>query len=97
MAIELIFPIVKKHIDEMDYASLLPYAPADEYDIESMEIAKKITAASTAPEIAAIIADVFNAMFSDKHDETFFMDTAIKIQNDLICGGINIEKPHSTD
>ncbi len=56
--------IMKKHIDEMDYHSLLSVgAPNDEFDTESQAISDKITYVQSARDIAQIIADVFNRSF----------------------------------
>ena len=56
--------IMKKHIDEMDYHSLLSVgAPNDEFDTESQAISDKITYVQSARDIAQIIADVFNLSF----------------------------------
>lgn len=76
--------IVKKHIDEMDYCSLLSTgAPDNEFDSESREISNKINNAHTEQDIARIIAKVFNATFGNKDAEDCFIDCAKKIHVDL--------------
>lgn len=78
--------IVKKHIDEMDYCSLLSGgAPNDEFDSESQEISDKITDAHTEQDIAGIIAEVFNRTFNDNVAASCFDDCAGKIYADLHC------------
>lgn len=76
--------IVKKYVDEMDYASLLSGgAPDDEFDTESQEISDKITDAMTEQEIAQVIAEVFHREFDYEDTEVRFMDCARQIYADL--------------
>lgn len=78
-----IFAIVKKHIDKMDYISLLESgAPDDEFDIESKEISKRINIEISAREIAEIIADVFNTFFAESDDANKFLSVAEQIKKD---------------
>ena len=78
--------IVKKHIDEMDYHSLLSVGgPNDEFDTESQAISDKITYVQSARDIAQIIADVFNRSFNHSDATSRFADCAKKIYADLHC------------
>ena len=78
--------IVKKHIDAMDYYSLLSVgAPNDEFDTESHAISDKITYPQSAQDIAQIIAEVFNRSFSRGDATSKFVDCAKKIYADLHC------------
>lgn len=78
------FPIVKKHIDKLDYYGLLKSnAPIDEFDMESKIITDAITESSTIQDIASIIAEVFNRRFSNNQQPYCFMDCAQKIYCDL--------------
>ena len=78
--------IVKKHIDAMDYCSLLSVgAPNDEFDTESQIICDKITCALSVQDIAQIIAEVFNQSFSHSDATSRFVDCAKKIFADLHC------------
>ena len=78
--------IVKKYIDELDYASLLSGgAPDDEFDIETKEISDKITYNHTELDIAQIITEVFNRCFAHENTPEYFLDCAKKIFRDLHC------------
>ena len=78
------YRIIKKHIDEMDYYSLLLHgAPGDEFDAESSEISRKITGNQTETDIAQIIAEVFNSSFARNDPTDFFTDCARKIYDEL--------------
>lgn len=58
------FEIVKKHIDELDYMSLLSLGcPKNEYDGESEKIAKRINSDMSPEEIALLIDNVFTESF----------------------------------
>ncbi len=78
------YPMTKKYIDELDYLNLLKnYAPGDEFDVESKEIAAKVTELLPVQEIAWIIAGVFNKHFNDNNSPDMFMDCAKKIYDEL--------------
>ncbi len=80
------YSIVKKHVDAMDYYSLLLNgAPDDEFDSESWEISDKISCGQTEEDIAGIIADVFNRTFQQENTADCFRDCARKIYADLHC------------
>lgn len=57
------FNIVKTAIDEFNPFSLLPDAPDDEFDSESIAIAEQIKIDNTVEEIAEIIAVVLSSSF----------------------------------
>lgn len=79
-----VFAIVKKHIDKLDYYALLAGgAPADEFDLESLEISKAIHADSSVLEIAEIIAQVFEKNFDEADSVNSFMQTAFNIKEEL--------------
>ncbi len=79
-----VFAIVKKHIDKLDYYALLAGgAPADEFDLESLEISKAIHADSSVLEIAEIIARVFEKNFDEADSVNSFMQTAFNIKEEL--------------
>ncbi len=79
-----VFAIVKKHIDKLDYYALLAGgAPADEFDLESLEISKAIHADSSVLEIAEIIAQVFEKNFDEAAPVNSFMQTAFNIKEEL--------------
>lgn len=79
-----VFAIVKKHIDKLDYYALLAGgAPADEFDLESLEISKAIHADSSVLEIAEIIAQVFEKNFDEATYVNSFMQTAFNIKEEL--------------
>lgn len=80
------YSIVKKHVDEMDYYSLLLNgAPDDEFDSESWEISNKISCEQTEDDIGGIIADVFNRSFQQENAAGDFIECAKKIYTDLHC------------
>lgn len=80
-----IFTVVKKHIDSMDYYGLLAGgAPKDEFDCESEEISRRITARSEISEISAIIAEVFSRCFGESENSDEYMKLAAAIKDDLI-------------
>lgn len=79
-----LFDLVKRHIDELDHLGLLSGgAPADEYDLESRQIARAVTAATSPEDIAETIAKVFAANFSASDSPEAFLETARKIKSDL--------------
>ena len=79
-----IYPIVKRHIDKMDFYGLLADgAPQDEYDIETEMIARAIRADMSAEEITGIIANIFNAQFSTNRPLSEFTPTAEGIKSEL--------------
>ena len=79
-----VFAIVKKHIDKLDYYALLAGgAPADEFDLESLEISKAVPADSSVLEIAEIIAQVFEKNFDEAAPVNSFMQTAFNIKEEL--------------
>ena len=84
MDLNTVFPIVKKHIDELDYYGLLAGgAPSDEFDGESKEISAKINVGQSALDIAEIIAEVFNSQFSENEAASTFLSVAEAIKKDL--------------
>ena len=79
-----IYPIVKLHIDKMDYYGLLADgAPHDEFDIETDMVARAIRADMSADEIAGIIAKIFNEQFSTSRPLSEFIPTAEAIKNEM--------------
>ena len=58
-------------------------APADEFDLESLEISKAIHADSSVLEIAEIIAQVFEKNFDEAAPVNSFMQTAFNIKEEL--------------
>ena len=81
----VIFHIIKKHIDRMDYYGLLAGgAPADEFDIESRAISEEIHIEQSAVEIADIIAKVFNSHFNEQDNVSAFLPVAKEIKKDLL-------------
>ena len=79
-----VFRIVKKHIDQMDYYGLLEGgAPKDEFDHESREISRRISDTLSAPEIAGIIAEMFNLWFGAHEEADAFLPTAERIGKEL--------------
>ena len=81
----LIFRVVKRHIDRMDYYGFLASgAPADEFDDESRAISEKIHGEQSVVEIAAIIAKVFNSQFNEHNDVLAFLPIAEEIKKDLL-------------
>lgn len=83
------FNIIKKSIDKFDAKGLLDMgAPADEYDIESRDIASKINKDSSVDEIADICSEVFTHWFCTKNSgEKFtkedFTETAREIWENI--------------
>lgn len=76
--------IIKKHIDSIDYYSLLSGgAPNDEFDDESRTIAGLISTKSTAEDIANIIANVFEKAFGNTENAKDYLDIATKIRDEL--------------
>lgn len=65
---EIIYHIVKKNVDLWNPEELLPYAPDDEYDIESKQIAKQVKINHTVDELAEIVAQVFSKGFGRQYD-----------------------------
>ena len=75
-----LFPLIKPVIDSADFEGLLETGcPADEYDIETRLIAAKISAYSSADEIAASIADIFRQMFHNSMTAAQAADAAQEI------------------
>ena len=78
------FRLVKKYIDQMDYDGLLAGgAPSDEFDLESKQISASIRHEHSVPEIAEIIASVFNQYFGAHNDATVFMAVAEQIKHEF--------------
>ncbi len=78
-------PIIKKFVDRMDYYGLLAAgAPSDEFDIESIEIAKRVCYDHSVQEIAEIIGSVFNRYFDEHNDTVAFLPVAEQIKNELL-------------
>jgi len=81
-----LFSIVKKHINEYDYRSLLAGgAPDDEFDSESQKISEQISALNTQEEIALIIATVFSKSFGTAETAEDYLPLAQKIKKDISC------------
>lgn len=72
------FDVVKTYIDEWNPYDLLPEAPCDEFDEESMMISSKLRDHMTAEQIAEIIAKVFGEMF-DRED--FTVENCMDVSN----------------
>ena len=62
-----LFTAIKDAVDEWNPYSLLPDAPADEFDGESRMILGRINKNSTAEEIAVIVSDVFSKQFEPRY------------------------------
>lgn len=62
-----IFEIIKKIIDEWNPYSLLPEAPANEFDIESRRIAEKTSSSDTIEKIARVVSSVFSHAFKPQY------------------------------
>lgn len=77
------FKIVKEAIDDFNPYGLLPEAPNDEFDSESMEIAEQISLNSTIEEIAEIIATVFSIAFDTGFGSKKCMVPAEKIYKSM--------------
>lgn len=80
---ENVFEIVKKYIDRWDLEGLLPYAPADEYDMETERIAKNISKNDSAEVIAQVICDVFSQAFGEKKSVERYLMVAKEIKAEL--------------
>lgn len=84
MSGDQVFRIVKKYIDRMDYYGLLEGgAPKNEFDHESREISRRISDDLSAPEIAEVMAEVFNFCFNEQHSAVDFLPTAERIEKAL--------------
>ena len=62
------FEIVKSVVDEWNPYELLPNAPSDEYDSETIKISQIINKSSNVVEIADIISRVFSKSFNENLD-----------------------------
>ena len=80
---EIIFQIVKKNVDLWNPENLLPYAPENEYDIESGQIVKKIKTNHSVEELAEIAAQVFSESFGENYDMKRCKRVAEAIYKDL--------------
>lgn len=80
---EIIYHIVKKNMDLWNPEGLLPYAPDDEYDIESKQIAKQVKINHTVDELAEIVAQVFSKGFGRQYDIEHCSEIAEAIYRDL--------------
>ncbi len=76
---EIVFGAVKIAIDEWNPYSLLPEAPRDEFDSESMEITNLISKIIDVDNIAGIIASVFSSSFGEKFTKSDCMIPAKRI------------------
>ena len=80
-----IYPIVRRHIDKMDFYGLLADgAPSDEFEIEAEMVARAIRPDMSADEITLIIANIFNEQFSTSHPLSEFAPTAEGIKSELV-------------
>lgn len=78
------YNIIKKHIDSIDYYSLLSGgAPNDEFDSESRAIAGLISTESTVEDIANVIANIFQRAFGNTENAKDYLNVATKIRNEL--------------
>ena len=78
------YTIVKEVLDEIDVYGLLERgAPEDEFETEIKEIAKQITSDSSVVDIAKIISEVINKMFSLETEYRNFWHEAQDIYNRL--------------
>lgn len=80
---EVIYHIVKKNVDLWDPVGLLPYAPDNEYDIESKQIAKQVKLNHTVEELAEIISQVFSKGFGREYAAKCCSEVAEAIYKDL--------------
>lgn len=79
---EKIYHIVKHYVDRMDYCALLERGcPSDEFDSESIEIAKKIRKGSSFLTIRRVLTNVFNTAFSEDDPPELFSDVAQMIKD----------------
>ena len=75
------FEIVKELIDDTDPCGFFDIgAPINEYDIESREIADRISSKSTVDEIAFIIYDVFSRCTRTDFQKEDFIEIAFEIR-----------------
>ena len=80
----VLYPIVKKRIDELDPENLLKLgAPDNEYDFESSKITDKIRDSSTTKEIAGIISEVFTKSFDSEIKPEKCLEIASLIKKDM--------------
>jgi len=66
MTVNDIFPTVKSAIDNWNPFGLLPYAPDDEFDRESREIANQIDNYMNVSDVANIVSKVFSRHFFEE-------------------------------
>lgn len=79
------YQIIKKHIDEYDYYSLLKNgAPDDEFDSYSREFAELINERNTVEEIAVIIAERLERAFGNEVEPEKFISVAEKIKEAMM-------------
>lgn len=87
MVKKLAYDIVKKHVDEWDPIGLLELGvPDDEYDIEVMMIAEKLSVVFDIQQLADVIQTVVNDMFYDG-EGTFPLEDCEEVAT-LIWGDI---------
>jgi len=78
------YTIVKEVLDAIDVYGLLEHgAPKDEFETEAKEIAKQIASDSSVVDIAKIISEVINKMFSLETEYRNFWHEAQDIYNKL--------------
>lgn len=78
------FEIIKKHIDEYDYYSLLACnAPKDEFDRYSKILAENITEIDSVENIAILISNLLDTAFGEECRPKNFLETARRIKGDL--------------
>ena len=71
-----LFVAIKSAIDEWNPYSLLPGAPADEFDGESRMILARIKENSDVDEITSIVSDVFSKQFEP---EDFYKEACLDV------------------
>ena len=79
---DAVFHIVKYYVDRMDYCALLASGcPSDEFDSESLEIAKRIKKGSSFLTIRRVLTNVFNTAFSENNPPELYSDVAQMIKD----------------
>lgn len=79
---DILFQNVKKQVDAIDVCDLLKAgAPQDEYDEESLMIARQLKNGMTVYSIANIIAQVMNCRFGEKFSADKFIACANQIEH----------------
>lgn len=90
------FQAVKSVIDSLDiYCLLSSGAPADEFDLESREIAEQINEDDSYEQVARVIAAVINKYFCEHRKPADYYEAAMTIKHLLSEGKIARMKEHN--